>query len=450
MTFAVWCAIVGVLLITMALSTSLLKRLPLSTSMLYLAAGFALGPAGFQLLDADPFRHSVLLERVAEVAVLISLFVTGLKLSVPLRDARWHLPLRLALLSMLVTVVLISAVGMVGLGLSLGAAVLLGAILAPTDPVLASDVQVEDPSDRDRLRFSLTGEGGLNDGAAFPFVMLGLGLLGLHELGTWGWRWVLVDMVWAVLGGLAIGSALGYLVGKLVVYLRVHHQEALGLDQFLALGLIALAYGSALLLHAYGFLAVFAAGLALRRIEQQPDGKLALHGAIQDAYGSTSDGAEEAVASDPRHAANYMTLAVLGFDEQIERIGEIAMVLAIGAMLSFIVWPTNGWWFVPLFLLVIRPIGVGLGLLGSHSSRAQRGLMAWFGIRGIGSIYYLMYAINHGLERPLAEQLAAMTVIVVAASIVAHGVSVKPLMRWYSDRQSRRKKASFQQQPPSG
>jgi NhaP-type Na+/H+ or K+/H+ antiporter len=105
---------------------------------------------------------------------------------------------------------------------------------------------------------------------------------------------------------------------------------------------------------------------------------------------------------------------------------------------------------VPLFLLVIRPIGVGLGLLGSHSSRAQRGLMAWFGIRGIGSIYYLMYAINHGLERPLAEQLAAMTVIVVAASIVAHGVSVKPLMRWYSDRQSRRKKASFQQQPPSG
>ena len=441
MTFAIWCAIVGVLLITMALSTSLLKRLPLSTSMLYLAAGFALGPAGLQLLDADPFRHSVLLERVAEVAVLISLFVTGLKLSVPLQDRRWHLPLRLALLSMLVTVALIAAVGMAGLGLSMGAAVLLGAILAPTDPVLASDVQVEDPSDRDRLRFSLTGEGGLNDGAAFPFVMLGLGLLGLHELGTWGWRWVVVDIVWAVLGGLAIGGALGYLVGKLVVYLRVHHQEALGLDQFLALGLIALAYGSALLLHAYGFLAVFAAGLALRRIERQPDGKLALHGAIQDAYGSTSANAEEAVASDPRHAANYMTMAVLGFDEQIERIGEIAMVLAIGAMLAFITWPTNAGWFVPLLLLVIRPIGVGLGLLGSHTTRAQRGLMAWFGIRGIGSIYYLMYAINHGLERSLAEQLAAMTVIVVAASIVAHGISVTPLMRWYSERPSRRKSA---------
>lgn len=207
--------------------------------MLYLAAGFGLGPGGLGLLNADPFGQTELFERLSEIALLISLFVTGLKLSVPMRDARWYLPLRLATVSMVMTIALITIIGMLGLGLSVGAALLLGSILAPTDPVLASDVQVEDAGDRDRLRFSLSGEGGLNDGVAFPFVMLGLGLLGLHELGAWGWKWIVMDVFWGIGGGLAIGGALGYLVGKLVVYLRVHHREAVGLDEFLALGLIA-------------------------------------------------------------------------------------------------------------------------------------------------------------------------------------------------------------------
>ena len=449
MNFALWCAIVGVLLISMALGASFLRRLPLSTSMLYLLVGVGLGPAGLQLLDANPFAHAKLLEVMAEIVVLVSLFVSGLKLGVPLRDARWHLPLRLALVSMLLTIALITAAGVWGMGLPLGAAVLLGAILAPTDPVLASDVQVEDGSDRDRLRFALTGEGGLNDGAAFPFVMLGLGLLGLHELGTGGWRWVLVDLLWAVTGGLAIGALLGYLVGKFVLHLRVHHKEALGLDQFLALGLIALAYGAALLLNTYGFLAVFAAALALRRIGDQPDDIALLHGALQQADSTPGSTAEAAVATDPEHAAHYMTHAVLGFDEQIERIGEIAMVLVIGAMLSYVAGLSVVWWFAPLMLLVIRPIGVGIGLVGSRSTRSQRSLMAWFGIRGIGSIYYLMYAINHGLERGLAGQLVTITVVVVAASIVVHGISVTPLMLWYSGRQPSGTDATLPRDPPS-
>ena len=187
MAFAIWALIIGALLITMALSGTSLQRLPLSTAMLYLAAGYGLGPAGWDLMTPDPLAWSAILERVAEVAVLISLFAVGLKLGLPLADRGWRLPVRLALVSMTITVVLIAVLGVLGLGLSLGAAVLLGAILAPTDPVLASDVQVLEASDRDRLRFSLTGEGGLNDGVAFPFVMLGLGLLGLHDLGTGGW-----------------------------------------------------------------------------------------------------------------------------------------------------------------------------------------------------------------------------------------------------------------------
>ena len=129
-----------------------------------------------------------------------------------------------------------------------------------------------DPDDRDRMRFGLTGEAGLNDGTAFPFVMLGLGLLGLHELGACGWRWVAVDLVWAVAAGLGVGVGSARSSAAASCYLRRTHKEAVGSDDFLALGLIALAYGSALLAHAYGFLAVFAAGVALRRIERHPHG----------------------------------------------------------------------------------------------------------------------------------------------------------------------------------
>lgn len=205
-----------------------------------LGVGFALGPAGYGVIQLDPVEHSELLERVTEVSVIVSLFATGLKLRTPLFDARWRLVARLAFGSMRLTVGLIALVGVVGLRLPIGAALLLGGILAPTDPVLASDVEVKDPWDQDRLRFTLTGEAALNDGSNSPFVMLGLGLLGLNFSAN-GWHWLAVDVVWATVGGLAIGWLLGTLVGQLVLYLRRTHKEAVGSDEFLLLGLIALA-----------------------------------------------------------------------------------------------------------------------------------------------------------------------------------------------------------------
>ncbi|MGH6608798.1 MAG: cation:proton antiporter, partial [Burkholderiaceae bacterium] len=265
MTFAIWALIAGAIFTVMALSGTLLKRLPLSTSMLYLLAGFALGPAGLALLAPSPIADHRILEIITEAAVLISLFAVGLKLSVPLSSQRWRAPIMLATLSMLVTIALLTVIGFFAIGMTIGAALLLAAILAPTDPVLASDVQLTDPDDRDSVRFSLTGEGGMNDGAAFPFVMLGLGALGLHELGPRGLHWIGLDLIWAVTGGLLIGAACGYVIGKLVIYLRTRHQEAVGLDEFLMLGLIGVAYGAAQLSSTYGFLAVFAAGLALQR-----------------------------------------------------------------------------------------------------------------------------------------------------------------------------------------
>jgi NhaP-type Na+/H+ or K+/H+ antiporter len=299
--------------------------------------------------------------------------------------------------------------------------------------VLASDVQVDEPGDRDRLRFSLTGEGGLNDGAAFPFVMLGLGLLGLHDLGTAGWRWLGVDVLWAMAGGLAIGTLLGTLIGKLVIYLRTHHQEAVGLDEFLALGLVALTYGVAQFAYASGFLAVLAAGLALQRTKEDSRTQKAPK---SGPAGLQDKEAHLAVATHPDLAGAYMMQAVRGFNEQLERIAELVIVLVAGAMLPYINADRTTAAFLLLLFLVLRPLSVWLGLLGASVSGDQRLLMSWFGIRGIGSIYYLMFSLNHGLPEPMASQAITLVLTTVAVSIVAHGISVTPLMNLYSKRQA--------------
>ncbi len=420
MEFALWLALGGILLVALTLGGSSLERLPLSTAMLMLFVGASLGPWGLDLGSPSLFDSTLLVERASEIIVLISLFGVGMKMSPALSSRRWLPPLRLALLSMLLTVALITAIGVWGLGLPLGAAVLLGGILAPTDPVLATEVQLSDAEDRDALRFSLTGEGGLNDGTAFPVVMLGLGLLGLHDLGTGGWRWLAVDVLWATLGGIGIGALLGVGVGRIVLYLRRHHDEAQGHDNFLALGLIGLAYGLAIQMHAYGFLAVFAAGLALRHTEQR-----------------------ESRRNNP---ANLVP-AVMQFNDQLDRFGELAGVALIGILLWAVPWVPAAAWFVPVVLLVVRPVAVMLGLQGTSTSFSQRRLIAWFGIRGIGSIYYLSYAMNHGLPADLASTLAGLTFAVVVASVVVHGVSVTPLMSRYRSRDQAKRPAPLE--PPA-
>ena len=437
--FALGTFIIGLLLIVMTMASSYLSRLPLNAAMLYLGVGVALGPLGLGLLRLDALENKVMLERLTEIAVLISLFTAGMKLELPLRDWRWRIPIQLATLSMVMTVGMVTALGVYGLGLSLGASVLLGAILAPTDPVLASDVQVSNPSDRDRLRFGLTGEGGLNDGTAFPLVMLGLGLLGVHELGEGGWRWWTVDVLWAVAGGLGLGYLLGALVGRIILYLRIRHKEALRSDEFIAFGLIALSYGVALLCHAYGFLAVFAAGLALRRMDEGPQTMQPNPVAAKKPEAKLS--AEEEAASGAEAPANMMN-AVQRFNSQLESFVEVGIVLAVGVLLSTVKFERDVLWFVPVLFLVVRPLAVYLGLIGTPVNGSQRNLMGWFGIRGIGSLYYLLYAINHHIEPALAERLLSITLTVVVASILVHGISVTPLMKHYEMRKSIKNKPS--------
>ena len=423
-----WFLVVGVLFLCVALVGSYVRRLPLSTTMLYLAVGYGLGPHGFGLFDIDAVRNANVIERIAEVAVIVSLFTAGLKLRIPLSDMRWRPPLRLAFASMTLTVAAIGAVGVYGMGLSWGAAILLGAILAPTDPVLASDVQVEHPFDYDPLRFSLTAEAGFNDGTAFPFVMLGLGLMGLHDIGESGVRWLLVDVVWAIAGALLIGVLLGTGVARIVLYLRRVRREATGLDDFLAVGLLGLSYGTALLCHTYGFLAVFAAGLALRRVERRhmPEDETSKQSVV--ATGQT----EPEVSTDPVKAPAAMAEAVLHFNEQLERVGELIVVVMVGWMLGWAAIPAPAVWFVPLLLLVIRPVSVLVGLFGAPVPAREMRFAAWFGIRGIGSLYYLMYAVGHGVGEPHVHLLIGLTLATITASVLAHGISVTPLMHIYN------------------
>ena len=423
----IWFVITGALLIGFALAGTELKRLPVTPSMFYLAAGAWLGPWGVDLLHLDALDDTAMLERFTEIAVIISLFTAGLKLRLPLNDRRWRVALLLAGVAMVLTIAGITAFG-IAIGLPLAAAVLLGAMLAPTDPVLASDVQVAHAHDSEPVRFSLTGEAGLNDGTAFPFVMLGLGLLGHHELGANGWRWWSVDLVWAVIAGLGVGTACGAGIARLVIYLRREHKEAVGLDEFLALGLIALSYGIALLVSGYGFLAVFAAGLSVRRVERE-------HAEVMPSKAVKAAGlSAEEQATNPGTAPAYMASAVLSFNEQLERLGELAVVVVVGAMLARIEAFGPGLWLAFVLFAVIRPLSTMLTLLPTRLSRAQRAFIAWFGVRGVGSVYYLAFALSHGVDGPLARQLVDLTLVVVSASIVLHGVSVTPLMRLYSSR----------------
>lgn len=424
----------------MALIPSRLGSLPLTTSLIYLAIGLALGPLFLGIIRFSPGQNGLLLERLSEIAVLISLFTAGLKLRLPFSDGKWQIPLRLATLSMAVTVGLIALAGVYWLKLPLGAAILLGAILSPTDPVLASDVQVEHTGDDDRLRFSLTGEAGFNDGTTFPFVMLGLGLLGHHDLGDFGWKWLAVDVIWSIGAGLAIGAVLGILVAKWVVYLRSQQREAIGTDDFLALGLVAGAYGIALFLHTYGFLAVFAAGLALRHTERTKTEKTeedAPNDAEPEKVEIPRDDAgveefRENLAAHPDRAASFMAREMLHFNESLERIAELGLVVLLGAMLSRTTWTNQALWLAPLIFCLIRPISIFIGLLGARKMTRARPFIAWFGIRGIGSLFYLFYASQHGLSPELSQTLTALTFSVVALSIVVHGISVTPLMSIYN------------------
>ncbi|MEO7496991.1 MAG: cation:proton antiporter [Massilia sp.] len=424
MTTTYWFILIGCLMLARGLAATSISRLPVTSAIVYLSVGLLLGPVVLGIFSFDPIQQSHVLETLTEIAVLISLFSAGVKMPVPITLARWGPSIRLAWLSMTISVGLVALFAYFFLGMPAGAAILLGAILAPTDPVLATDVQVRHAGDNDQLRFALTCEAGMNDGSAFPFVMLGLGLLGANELGDFGWRWVLVDVLWATLGAVAIGIAAGALLGRLGWSLRNQDPKHDVLDDLVGLGLIAVVYGLCVAFKAWGFLAVFFAGVALRQTE------LVLGGAHKDRQGLLVADDPPADHGDGAETNPPLTVSAesLVFKEHLERLSELTLVLLLGGMLTLGDWHWRTWGTALFLFAVARPLSVIVGLAGSGSPLRVRLIIGWFGVRGIGSLYYLMYAINHGLPPELADRLIQITVIVIVLSILVHGISVKPLM----------------------
>ena len=406
-TYILSLLVIGLLLLTVTLGSGWIQRLPLSYSIIYLVVGVLLGSQGWGLIQVKP--DAQFLERLTELVVIVSVFGCGLKINRPLKRESWQSTIRLIGLLMPLSILAITAVGYYGLGLGLGGAVLLGAILAPTDPVLASEVQLAHVSDKDEVRFALTSEGGLNDSLAFPFVYFGIHAFKDPNWNNWFKNWVAVDLLWAIV----MGIVMGILVAKAVVRIdrvlqKIRKADDL-MEDFVALSIILLTYSLTELVNGYGFLAVFVAGLVVQR----------------SYYGE-----------------HEKRVAQLEFTEQIEKLLEVTAIVILGTILLFAPMGNYAWQsllIAALIFFVIRPAGVWLSMLGSNTAKETTSLMGWFGIRGLGSIYYLTYALGEGLEGQPAEQISWIVYTVVVLSIVMHGVTAAPLMAWYEGRKQKGK-----------
>lgn len=398
-TYILYLLVIGSLLLAITLGSGWISRLPLSYALIYLIVGILLGPYCFKLIELRP--DAKFLQRLSEIVVIVSVFGCGLKMNRPLKLWAWNTTARLIGFLMPISILAIAMASHFFLSFSWAEAILLGAILAPTDPVLASEVQLADVEDKDEMRFGLTSEGGLNDALAFPFVYFGLYWLKDSNLDNWFKEWVAIDLLWAVTSGIIMG----YLVAKVIVWIEKRTQQVRPIDDviedFVALSTILLTYSLTELVNGYGFLAVFVAGYVVQ--------------------------ANYFTEQDKRHAQ-------LEFTEQIEKLLEIATILLLGSLLliaPMIKYSGSALLIAGLVLFVIRPVGVWISMLGSRIPTQTNLIFGWFGVRGVGSIYYLSYAFTKGLKGEIAEQIAWITYITIVISVVLHGITATPIMNWY-------------------
>ena len=396
--------VAGLVVLAGAVALSLQRGRPFSAALIYLGAGVVAGLAlrGMGVNWYDPLDDAVLFSRTAELAVIVSLFGAGVKLDRPLTWDAWRTTLMLLAIAMPLTIAGVALLGTWLLAMSLPSAILLGAVLAPTDPVLAEDVQVAGPMQsepEDDARFAITSEAGLNDGLAFPFVMLALfGFArGFDSFGSWWLEWLTADLLYAVLAGIVIGAVAGRLIASLTYRVIDRGWLVNPFDAFVAIGAIFAVYGLTELLGGYGFLAVFASGVAFRRYERGHEVNQRLHD---------------------------VTLV-------IEKLAELSVLLLLGSVLPINGVLELGWPVLAValgLLLVVRPLAVLIALVFSGLAGRQRLFVAWFGIRGIGSIYYLGFAFA-ALTPVDARPLFSVTAVAILVSVLAHGLSSGPLTR---------------------
>lgn len=430
MGYLAWTAATGGLLLLMSLSYGWISRVPVPVFGLYLIVGIGCGPWGFGLINLDIVQHASLTSRITEIAMAASLFITGLKIRLPLSSPYWKMGWMLALPGMLLTIAGIMVAAHFLADLSWPLSLALAAILAPTDPVLASLVAINDARDGDRLRIALSSEAGLNDGTALPFLMLAVvwykagGTIGADE-----WlRWVSVDLVWALIGGLAIGFLLGRVIGLAATHSR-HAQGEVAPSDFIALSLICLSFSLAMSVSASGFLAAFAAGVGLRSAEVS----------VQKRHSEEDDHdlpAEMQVNPHTRHALEernpikQVGLVIgdaLSFGDTVERLLAATLVIVLGVTFA-LHWDATALMLALIIFVVVRPLAVFILTWRANESLFHRISLGWLGIRGIGSLNYIAYAWVHGLAGSEASRMVDIAITVVTLSVFIHGISVTPLL----------------------
>ena len=407
--FVLLAAFGGVVLLTAWLPL-VLKDWPLSLPIVCIALGVLLAWSPLApIMGTNPLENRYITERMTELVVIVALMGAGLKLDRPVSWNGWMNTWRLLGIAMPLTIAAIAFLGWDLLGLSLASALLLGAALAPTDPVLASEVQVGPPRSgkEDEVRFALTSEAGLNDGLSFPFVYLAMAIALSQASGEpWFRNWFLIDVVWRLSAGVGVGWLVGKLLGYLVFRLPKRAQLARTNDGFVALGITCLGYGLTELVHGYGFLGVFVAAVTLRSVERGHDYHENLH----------------------------------DFAEQIERLLMMVLLVCFGAAIAEgSVFSALSWNVVAvavLTLVVVRPLSAWIGLIANSQDATEKAVIAFFGIRGLGSFYYLAFATGHA-QFDHSDILWVTICLVVLISIVLHGVAATPTMR-YLDRRRRK------------
>ncbi|WP_106211629.1 cation:proton antiporter [Glaciihabitans tibetensis] len=407
---------IGLATLAAALLPRVLGKLPVSMPMVFLAAGMIVFSVIPDLPDPIPNTHPEIALHLTEVCVLISLMGAGLALNRPLGRHRWSSTWRLLAITMPLCILAMGFLGWWVLGLGVASAVLLAAALAPTDPVLATEVQVSEPvtdseGEDDEARFALTSEAGLNDGLAFPFTYAAIAI-SISGVAPSGWlgEWLLVDVAWRLTIGVALGLAVGWLLGRLF-FSRVADRLQLTekAEGFVAIAATFLAYGVTELAEGYGFIAVFVCACAIRGSERAHG----YHGVLHK------------------------------FVEQIERLLTVAVVILLGGAVARGLLADIGWPEIAValaFLLIIRPLAGWIGLTPGKTGPKERAVIAFFGVRGVGSLFYIAYALQEG-DFPGGDRLWSIVGLVVVGSIVIHGIAATPAMTFLDRRRRRAAKA---------
>lgn len=407
----------GMALLLGAVLPRLLRHRALSTPMAFLGAGLLAGllplPA---TVDIAPAANRRLTELLSELCVVVALMGVGLAIDRRLTWRGWATTRRLLLVAMPLTIAGVAVLGWWVAGLVPASALLLGAALAPTDPVLASDVQVDGPDvqtegdpdeldEDDEVRFALTSEAGLNDGAAFPFVYAAILLATEPAVGQWALRWLGWDLLGRVLIGAAVGWGAGWVLGRLAFSSsRASLRFADAGEPIVAIAATLGVYGLTEVLGGYGFLAVFLCGVALRSRERGHE----FHASLHEFLGQLE------------HMLTWMLLLLIGVSISH---GLLASLTWGGAMVSV------------LLLLVVRPLAAWMSLYRSGLGPLERRATAFFGVRGIGSVYYLAYATGQA-DFVGRDGLWSVVGLTIALSVVLHGITATPVMRRLEDRRA--------------